>query len=63
MVCGETREMVSFLGQRANVGTRGPLRALSLYLLPPLWGLPKSLQRETFLLISKNSSPAEKQTH
>lgn len=61
MVCGETREMVSFItfpGQRSNVRTHRPPHALSLsyrpYVLCGAYFFPKRLS------ISKNSSPTEK---
>ena len=53
MVCGETREMVSFItfpGQRSNVRTHRPPHALkSIISTPgPLWSL--FLSRETVYL-------------
>jgi len=65
MVCGETREMVSsvhFLGGENNVGTPRSLQALSLD-LPSLLCEASPISYKERLFISKNSSPAEKETH
>lgn len=50
-------------GQKQCWNTRACPSPESVSTLPPLWGLSNFLQRDTSLFISKNSSPAEKETH
>lgn len=63
MVCGKTRDMVSFIsfpGQRNYVRTHGPLHALSLLYLPYVLCGASLMPYRDRLFISKNCSPAEK---